>query len=120
MSGNVGIDNLDSEFQITRDKDGAVVIRGNTTVTNASIAFLPRDLNSATTHVLWQVNDADIRVEFDGNDATATTGVILFDKASTIWSRSLAESAKAFRNDATDAIITVYELQKGSPQKEVS
>lgn len=116
MSGSIGIDNLDSEYQVTRDNTGTIVSRATQTVAGTSVDFLPGALNDQTTHVLWQVLDADIKVALDGATATAATGVLLEDKASTIWSRSFAESSKAIRAAGTSAIITVYELQKGSPQ----
>jgi len=117
MSGNAGIDNISSEYKVTRDSDDNIVNRAIKTVSNASVNFLPNTLNAATTHVFWQVITADINVRFD--QGAATTSDMFFDKNnSAIWSKQMAFDARAIRNAALDATIIIYELQKGSPQSQ--
>ena len=76
-SSTTGIDNLDGEYQLTRPTAGTIVARASKTITNASTDFLPATLNTATTHVLWQVLGSDIKVELDGTTASATVVVLL-------------------------------------------
>ena len=111
MSGSQNINNLDAEMRNTVDNTGTQIARQVTTVSSSAIAFLASSLNSATTHVLWSIKDADINVSFDGVDPTASLGHSIADGTSGTWSREFAEQAKAIRTASTDVTITITELQ---------
>jgi len=113
MAGAVTIDNLASDYQVTRNSSG-IIAKATKTISSSSTDFLPADLDNATTHVFWQVNGADINVEFAGGTAT-TADMLISDGNSAIWSRQMAIDANAIRNASIDATLIVYELQKGAP-----
>ena len=107
------VDNIASEYQASQDNTGAKIATHSQTVSSSSVAFLSQALDNATTHVQWQVNGADINVALDGSTAV-TTDFKITDGKGNIWSRDMAENTNCIRNDATDATLTVQELQKGS------
>jgi hypothetical protein len=59
-------------------------------------------LDAGTTHVLVQVNGADMRVTFDkSTDATITKGFRYPDGSSIYWPREMWNSAKAVAESGT-------------------
>ena len=112
MAGAISIDNLASDYQVTRNASG-IITKATKTISSSSVDFLPADLDDATTHVFWAVQGADVNVDFAGGTAV-TTDMKITDGNSSIWSRQMAIDATAIRNDATDATLIVYELQKGA------
>jgi len=114
MPQSISLDNLSSEYQVTRDNTGTIIAKATKTISSSSVAFLPATLNDATTHVFWQVVGADINVELAGGTAT-TADMKITNGNSTIWSRQMALDTNAIRNDTDDATLIIYELQKASP-----
>ena len=114
MGGNVNINNIDAELRNTVQSDGDLVARQTTTVTTSATDFLSSALDSQTTHVLWSVDGADIRVSYDGVNPTATVGHKVADASSSTWNREFAQQAKVIRDTGAtaNATITITELQK--------
>jgi len=69
-------------------------------------------LGSNTTHALVTIEDADVRVRFDGTDPTASEGHLLQAPFAALWSKALAEAAKFIRATSTDALLKVSRLAK--------
>jgi hypothetical protein len=81
------------------------------TISSTAVAVLPSALNAGTTHVLVQVNAADVRVTFDGaTDPTNSVGFLMPSGSSAYWTKNLAVNAKAIRTASTDAVFEVQEL----------
>jgi hypothetical protein len=81
------------------------------TISSSAENIVNWSLNADTTHVLVQVTGANIRVTFDAaTDPTASIGFRLPDNSSAYWTREMASKAKAIREDSTDAVIEMQEL----------
>lgn len=64
-----------------------------------------------TQHVLVQVNNADLRVTFDGTTTpTATIGFRYVNGTNAYWTKTMATKAKAIREASTDGVIEFQEL----------
>lgn len=66
--------------------------------------------NVNTTHILFQFTGANARVTFDGSNPTTTKGFIYSDGSTAYLTRNMAIAAKAIRDDATDVVVEVQEL----------
>ena len=81
------------------------------TISSAAEPVLNWTLNSGTTHVLVQVNDAAIRVTMDGTtDPTASLGYRMPAGSSVYWTREMVSKVKAIRETSTDAVLEMPEL----------
>ena len=67
-------------------------------------------LNAGTTHVLIQFTGANARVTFDGSTPTTTKGFIYSDGSTAYLTRNMASAAKAIRDDSTNLIVEIQEL----------
>jgi len=67
-------------------------------------------LNADTTHVLIQFTGANARVTFDGSTPTTTKGFIYSDGSTAYLTRNMASAAKAIRDDSTNLIVEIQEL----------
>jgi len=68
-------------------------------------------LASDTQHVLVQVNNADLRVTFDGTTTpTASIGFRLTNGSCAYWTKTMAIKANVIREASTDAVIELQEL----------
>jgi len=86
------------------------VHKQNTISSTAELA-VDWTLNASTQHVLVQVNNADLRVTFDGSTTpTATIGFRLTAGSCAYWTKTMATNAKAIRESSTDAVIEFQEL----------
>ena len=116
MAGTTTINNIASEYQVTRDGDGNIVTQTINTVSSSSEAFLGTlTLDAATTNVHWQILDNDIYLRLDGGTVT-TSHMTVAAGVSGTWSRNFAETATALRNTA-DSRIIITELQKASSDR---
>ncbi len=90
-------------------QDGTV--HKQNTISGTAENVLNWTLNSNTTHVLVQVNDADLRVTFDGSTTpTASIGFRMPSGSCAYWTRQMMTKAKAIREASTDAVIEAQEL----------
>lgn len=68
-------------------------------------------LNANTTHVFIQFTGAGARVTLDGTTTPTTSIGFQYPEGSTAyWSRALALNAKAIRDDSTDVVAEIQEL----------
>lgn len=68
-------------------------------------------LNADTTHVFVQFTGANARVTFDGStNPTTSLGFQYPDGSTAYWTRTMALKAKAIRDDSTDVVVEVQEL----------
>jgi len=67
-------------------------------------------LNADTTHFLIQFTGANARVTFDGSTPTTTKGFIYSDGSTAYLTRNMASAAKAIRDDSTNLIVEIQEL----------
>lgn len=67
-------------------------------------------LNAATTHVLVQFTGANARVTFDGTNPTTSKGFVYSDGSTAYLTRNMASAAKAIRDDSTDVVVEIQEL----------
>jgi len=109
---NSSVTNLLSELKPSFDK-GVAVESQNLTVSTSVVDLLATALNEYTTHVLWDVQDANVNVTFDGNDPqpAGAFGHQIQATANGVWTREFAEACKLIREDSTDAIVHITELQ---------
>jgi len=67
-------------------------------------------LSGNTTHVLFQFTGANARVTFDGSNPTTIRGFIYSDGSTAYLTRNMALVAKAIRDDSTDVVVELQEL----------
>ena len=68
-------------------------------------------LNADTTHVFVQFNGGNVRVTLDGTtNPTTSLGFVYSDGSTAYWTRTMALKAKAIRDDSTDVVVEVQEL----------
>jgi hypothetical protein len=89
--------------------------QGGTTHTQVTIggtaAAVCSSLNADTTHVFVQFTGANARVTFDGStNPTTSIGFQYPDGSTAYWTRTMALRAKAIRDDSTDVVVEVQEL----------
>ena len=83
----------------------------SSTALNLSSSISAGSLDSKTTHVLVQVEGANIRVTFDGaTSPTANLGFQYVAGSSAYWSRNMFQMAKAIREGGADATLQIQEL----------
>lgn len=81
------------------------------TVSGTAVSVMPSPLNAGTTHVLVQINGADVRVTFDNTtNPTASVGFLMPAGTNAYWTNKLAANAKAIRTGSTDAVVEIQEL----------
>lgn len=80
------------------------------TVSSTSVALINHTLQDQTTHLLLQFTGANCRVTFDGNAATSTKGFVYQDGATAYLTKTMASAAKAIRDDSTDVVVEIQEL----------
>ena len=81
------------------------------TVSSSAVALLGTlTLNVETTHVLIQFTGANARVTFDGTSPTTSKGFVYSDGSTAYLTRSMASAAKAIRDDSTDVVVEIQEL----------
>jgi hypothetical protein len=74
-------------------------------------AAICSSLNADTTHVFVQFTGANARVTFDGStNPTTSIGFQYPDGSTAYWTRTMALKAKAIRDDSTDVVVEVQEL----------
>jgi hypothetical protein len=116
MSGQTTINNISSEYQVTRDSTGTIVNQTINAVGASSEAFLGTlTLDDATTNVHWQVLDNSVYMRLDGGTVTSVDMTIGATIGGT-WSRSFAETATVLQNSGA-ARIVITELQKASSDR---
>jgi hypothetical protein len=89
--------------------------QGGTTHTQVTIggtaANLFSSLNAGTTHVFVQFTGANARVTLDGvTSPTTSLGFQYPDGSTAYWTRTTALKVKAIRDDSTDVVAEVQEL----------
>lgn len=89
--------------------------QNSTTHTQVTIggtaAAVCSSLNASTTHVFVQFTGANARVTFDGStNPTSSLGFQYPDGSTAYWTRTMALAAKAIRDDSTDVVVEVQEL----------
>jgi hypothetical protein len=78
---------------------------------SSTAAAICSSLNADTTHVFVQFTGANARVTFDGStNPTTSLGFQYPDGSTAYWTRTMALKAKAIRDDATDVVVEVQEL----------
>ena len=86
-------------------------IHHQNTVSSTAELAVDWTLAADTQHVLVQVNNADLRVTFDGTTTpTASIGFRLTNGSCAYWTKTMATKAKAIREASTDAVIEFQEL----------
>ena len=104
-----------SNSRIVNTPSQAIAQSGTThaqrTISATAIAVVPSALNAGTSHVLVQLNGADVRVTFDGStNPTNSVGFLLPSGSSAYWTARLATNAKAIRTASTDAVFEIQQL----------
>jgi len=80
------------------------------TIGSTAAAISP-SLNADTTHVFVQFTGANARVTFDGStNPTTSLGFQYPDGSTAYWTRTMALAAKAIRDDSTNVVVEVQEL----------
>ncbi len=79
-------------------------------ISSTAVDLIASGLNASTTHVLVQFNGANVRVTFDGTTPTSTLGFVYTDGSTAYLSRLMALGCKAIRDDATDCVAEIQEL----------
>jgi len=78
---------------------------------SSTAAAICSSLNADTTHVFVQFTGANARVTFDGStNPTTSLGFQYPDGSTAYWTRTMALKAKAIRDDSTDVVVEVQEL----------
>lgn len=81
------------------------------TISGTAAAIINWTLNTNTTHVFVQFTGANARVTLDGTTNPTTTLGFQYPEGSTAyWTRQMALNAKAIRDDSTDVVIEIQEL----------
>jgi hypothetical protein len=81
------------------------------TIGSAAAAIINFTLNTNTTHVFVQFTGANARVTLDGStNPTSSLGFQYPDGSTAYWTRQIALSAKAIRDDSTDVVCEIQEL----------
>ena len=81
------------------------------TISSSAANIINWTLNANTTHVFVQFTGANARVTLDGvTSPTTNLGFQYPDGSTAYWTRSLALNAKAIRDDSTDVVCEIQEL----------
>jgi hypothetical protein len=81
------------------------------TISGTAEAIVNWTLNANTTHVFVQFTGANARVTLDGTtNPTTSLGFQYPDGSTAYWTRQIALSAKAIRDDSTDVVCEIQEL----------
>jgi len=81
------------------------------TISGTAAAIVNWTLNANTTHVFVQFTGANARVTLDGStNPTTSLGFLYPDGSTAYWTRQIALSAKAIRDDSTDVVCEIQEL----------
>ena len=80
------------------------------TVGASAVSLIDHTLLADTTHVLLQFTDANCRVTFDGSAPTSIKGFVYLNGSTAYLTRLMASAAKGIRDDATDVILEIQEL----------
>ncbi len=81
------------------------------TISSTAANVINWTLNTDTTHVFVQFTGANARVTLDGaTSPTTSLGFVYNDGSTAYWPRQLALSAKAIRDDSTDVVCEIQEL----------
>ena len=80
------------------------------TISDTSVNVLNHTLQAGTTHAIVQFNNADVRVTFDGNAATASKGFLYVNGSTAYWTKQMLSAAKGIRTGSTDVVAEIQEL----------
>lgn len=81
------------------------------TISGTAANVINWTLNANTTHVFVQFTGANARVTLDGTTSPTTSlGFQYSDGSTAYWTRSVALNAKAIRDDSTDVVCEIQEL----------
>ena len=81
------------------------------TISSAAASIINWTPNANTTHVFIQFTGANARVTLDGTtNPTTSLGFQYPDGSTAYWPVALAKNAKAIRDDSTDVICEIQEL----------
>ena len=81
------------------------------TISSAAVPLINWTLNANTTHVFVQFTGGNTRVTLDGVTApTASKGFQYPDGSTAYWPAALAKNAQAIRNNTTDIVCEIQEL----------
>jgi hypothetical protein len=69
-------------------------------------------LEGSTTHILWTLEDAQVRVTFDGSAPTSTNGHVLNAGDGGVWARGMAVAAKFIRTGGTSGVVHASQLRE--------
>lgn len=69
------------------------------------------ELAADTNFVLWELQDNNVRVRFDGTDPTSTVGHLLEVGDSGIWSKALVEAASFIRTGASNGTFVATPIK---------
>ena len=83
--------------------------RSVTLTTTAANFILSPALNDQTTHVWWTLDGCDARIMIVGTTPTTSTGHLIYNGSSGIWSKIWATSAKIVATSGT-GVVTISEL----------
>jgi len=80
------------------------------TISSSAVTVLNHTLQADTQHALVQFNGAVARITFDGSNPTATKGFKFVDGSTAYWTRAMLVAAKGIRQDSTDVVAEIQEL----------
>ena len=81
------------------------------TISGTAANVINWTMNANTTHVFVQFTGANARVTLDGTTSPTTSlGFQYPDGSTAYWTRAVALNAKAIRDDSTDVVCEIQEL----------
>lgn len=80
------------------------------TVSSTAIDWLNFTPSSHTKYFVWSVSGGDVRITIDGSDPTASSGYVIADGSTGVWNLTFADAVRAIREDATDAVFHILEV----------
>ena len=81
------------------------------TISSTAEDIIDFTLQADTTHVFVQFTGANARVTLDGSTSPTTSlGFQYPDGSTAYWTRTQALKAKAIRDDSTDVVVEIQEL----------
>lgn len=90
--------------------NGTVADRAVTVSSTAANLITGTAFDAGTTHIFWNVVDANIRFTMDGSTPTATNGHQIAAGSSGVWCVRMANQVKVIREGSTDASIFISEV----------
>ena len=90
--------------------NGTVQDRAVTISSSAANLITGTAFDAGTTHIFWNVVDANVRFTMDGSTPTATNGHQIAAGSSGVWCVRMANQVKVIREGSSDATMHISEV----------